>query len=473
MCKAVESKRDDDAESSGSFWEDDPGLRRNVSILIGSQIMLNIGVSQVVPVLPILATEMGLGATGIGMLMAAPAVARLALNLPYGRMADTIGRKPLMRWGTLATASGSIATGLLMHSGLAPVLASRLLVGAGTAASMTGSSAMMADITDAAPRHRTSIMALQSFVLSGVWVVGRVLGGLLAEAHGARNSFYLAGVGVGLCSIGYSQLPETLIRRPSHGLATVMDAQAEDEKKAAEGNADDDSHGSSSTTSSPPTRSHEDGSPSGTKTASQSESTSSFLHEIRPLLHSGNIQSFSALALASNVSNACFMVVLTLHARHLWEATPADIGWMFSLVGLSYVAGGPAGGWLSNRFGRKALIVPGLALSHVCFGGLALVDSREAFYGLLLLSYISAACTSPALATLSAEVVPAEQRGQASSISRMAGDVASFSAPVCLGLLADYTSCGAAILTTAGMCSVSTAFFAVRASEVSDLAGKA
>ena len=41
-----------------------------------------------------------------------------------------------------------------------------------------------------------------------------------------------------------------------------------------------------------------------------------------------------------------------------------------------------------------------------------------------------------------------------------------------LGLLADYTSCGAAILTTAGMCSVSTAFFAVRASEVSDLAGK-
>ena len=252
-----------------------------------------------------------------------------------------------------------------------------------------------------------------------------------------------------------------------------MDAQAEDEKKAAEGNADDDSHGSSSTTSSPPTRSHEDGSPSGTKTASQSESTSSFLHEIRPLLHSGNIQSFSALALASNVSNACFMVVLTLHARHLWEATPADIGWMFSLVGLSYVAGGPAGGWLSNRFGRKALIVPGLALSHVCFGGLALVDSREAFYGLLLLSYISAACTSPALATLSAEVVPAEQRGQASSISRMAGDVASFSAPVCLGLLADYTSCGAAILTTAGMCSVSTAFFAVRASEVSDLAGKA
>ena len=200
VCKAVESKRDDDAESSGSFWEDDPGLRRNVSILIGSQIMLNIGVSQVVPVLPILATEMGLGATGIGMLMAAPAVARLALNLPYGRMADTIGRKPLMRWGTLATATGSIATGLLMHSGLAPVLASRLLVGAGTAASMTGSSAMMADITDAAPRHRTSIMALQSFVLSGVWVVGPVLGGLLAEAHGARNSFYLAGVGVGLCS---------------------------------------------------------------------------------------------------------------------------------------------------------------------------------------------------------------------------------------------------------------------------------
>jgi hypothetical protein len=177
------------SSGSSSFWTDVDAqpLRRNVAILVGSQVLLNVGVSQVVPCLPILATEMGLGGTGIGsaeeaartrllfcrfalsadawrgrallsVLMAVPAVARLCLNLPFGRVADTIGRKPLMRYGTLLTAAGCIGTGALMHSGLVPVLASRLLVGAGTAASMTGSGAMMADLTDSAPRHRAQVM---------------------------------------------------------------------------------------------------------------------------------------------------------------------------------------------------------------------------------------------------------------------------------------------------------------------------
>ena len=35
------------------------------------------------------------------------------------------------------------------------------------------------------------------------------------------------------------------------------------------------------------------------------------------------------------------MAVLTLHARHVFEASATDIGLMFSLVGLSYAGGGP------------------------------------------------------------------------------------------------------------------------------------
>ena len=70
---------------------------RHVGVLVASQVMLNIGVSQVIPVLPIFAQEMGLGASELGLLISAPAGMRLALNLPLGRACDTIGRKPLMR----------------------------------------------------------------------------------------------------------------------------------------------------------------------------------------------------------------------------------------------------------------------------------------------------------------------------------------------------------------------------------------
>jgi MFS family permease len=137
-------------------------------VLVGSQIMLNVGVSQVVPVLPVFAAQMGLGATGIGLLISAPPLARLALNMPLGRLCDTMGRLPLMRYGTLVTATGAIGTGLFMPHGLLAVLPFRLLIGAGSGASMAGSSAMMADLTDRAPQHRATIMGFQSMVLSAV-----------------------------------------------------------------------------------------------------------------------------------------------------------------------------------------------------------------------------------------------------------------------------------------------------------------
>ena len=132
--------------------------------------MLNLGVAQVVPVLPIMGQQMELGATGLGILISVPSAARLALNIPLGRLADTVGRKPLMQYGTLCAAAGAAGTGLMMPLGLVAVVPFRLLVGAGSASSMTGSSAMMADLTDSAPAHRATIMGLQSTVLSGAWV---------------------------------------------------------------------------------------------------------------------------------------------------------------------------------------------------------------------------------------------------------------------------------------------------------------
>lgn len=109
-CGSRGSSVKNSGESNGLWHDENSSLRRNVGVLVGSQIMLNIGVSQMVPVLPALAAEMQLGATGIGALMATSSAARLACNLPLGKLCDTLGRKPLMQYGTLVTASGCIGT---------------------------------------------------------------------------------------------------------------------------------------------------------------------------------------------------------------------------------------------------------------------------------------------------------------------------------------------------------------------------
>ena len=80
-----------------------------------------------VPVIPLFAAQMGghLGATGVGLVISAPSLATLLLNVPLGRLADTIGRKPLMWVGTAFTAVGTVATGF--SGSLATMLPCRLL----------------------------------------------------------------------------------------------------------------------------------------------------------------------------------------------------------------------------------------------------------------------------------------------------------------------------------------------------------
>ena len=110
-----------------------------------------------------------MGATGIGLVLSAPALANFLINIPAGRLVDTVGRKPLMIAGTLFTATGTAMTGSLQ---LLAVIPFRFLVGAGNACSMTASSAYMADLSDRAPEHRGKIMGANRTVVGSMWVLG-------------------------------------------------------------------------------------------------------------------------------------------------------------------------------------------------------------------------------------------------------------------------------------------------------------
>ena len=177
--------KDEESSKSSSISSllKDKQLVKQVSILTGSQLVLNLGFAQMVPVIPLFAAQMGghLGATGIGLVLSAPALANFLINIPAGRLVDTVGRKPLMIAGTVFTATGTAMTGL--SSTLLAVIPFRFLVGAGNACSMTASSAYMADLSDRAPEHRGKIMGANHAVVGSMWVLGPAFGGFLAEAY--------------------------------------------------------------------------------------------------------------------------------------------------------------------------------------------------------------------------------------------------------------------------------------------------
>lgn len=280
-----------------------------VAILTGSQVILNLGMGFMVPVLPLFAREMGghLGATGVGLIIAAPSITRLLCNLPFGMLADKIGRKPLMWIGTGLTAVGTMATGFV--GSLGSMLWWRLLIGVGNAASMTGSSAYMQDLSDKAPEHRGKILGFQQATIGSVWIFGPAMGGFLAEAYGFQNAFIIAGVGSALCSLGYRQLPETLKLRSeptTEGMGKI--GSTNDTETAEEGLLPR----------------------LGVSEATLTKHFFEWRRNAAELCRDPNQQALIALSLASPMRGACYMTVLPLHLADTLAAGPADIGMVSS-----------------------------------------------------------------------------------------------------------------------------------------------
>lgn len=403
----VDSKTEPDV--SPPKWD----LIKHVGILTGSQLMLNMGFSQMVPVMPLFAAQMGghLGATGVGMVLSAPSFATLLLNVPLGRLCDVVGRKPLMWAGTALTAAGTISTGFV--GSLATLVPCRLLVGAGSSASMTGSGAYLADLSDRAPQHRARIMGLNQMIVGSVWVVGPAIGGWLAETYGYRNSFIIAGVGSALCSLGYMTLPETL-QRP-------------ETKVSEDGTADDKK--------------------------SMYQHFKEWRKEVSEILECKNQQALIALACVFPIRYSAFATAVALHASSVMGGGPKEIGFMFTALALSQGVAMPLGSWLADKTKgpRKTLVVSGGLASCASFATLAFASTQVHFLAAMAAQGFFAGLMRPAVGAFTAEITPAHQRGQAMSLQRQAGSFLSLIGPVSMGALADLTSCTSAIMLGGGL----------------------
>ena len=123
-----------DRVSVGTSLEDDvapppppPVPWRALMILSGSSFVVNAGFGCIIPVLPGLSDSLSLGAMGVGIILSAPAVARVLLNVQMGRLADEIGRRPLLVVGTVIAAAGTFAAG--SADSLWTLVPARLLTG--------------------------------------------------------------------------------------------------------------------------------------------------------------------------------------------------------------------------------------------------------------------------------------------------------------------------------------------------------
>jgi len=166
----------------------------------------------------------------------------------------------------------------------------------------------------------------------------------------------------------------------------------------------------------------------------------------------------SALSLAYTAQ----LAVVPLAASAVWNASAGEIGLMFSFVSALGLIGAPLGGWAADKFGRKEAVIPAALLTITGLGLLPFASAKVAFLGVLSMVGLGSSMLTPGLTAYAADVAPPEQRAQALSVSRQAGDIIFATAPLGLGMLADFASNNIALGTAAGMAFGLTCAFAAR-----------
>ncbi len=344
--------------------------RRPTLVLFTLWLLVFAAAGQIIviaPILPRIGEQLGVGPGPLGLLITVYSVTLAVFTLVVGPVSDRFGRRKMILIGT-----ASMAAVLLLH-GLATTFTSLLVLRAlAGAAGGVLSGASVAYVGDAFPADRRGWA--NGWVMSGFAVgqiIGIPLGIALASAFGFRAPF----VGFGIAMVGAFALAVPFLPQPP---------------------------------------------------GARSES---------PLTLSGAVQGYAQLLRARETASAAGVYVLMFAGVGLfvvyfptWLETAlgfseAQVSAVYVLGGIANVLAGPRAGKLSDRIGRKPVIVAaslgvGVLMALMPLAALAPPAAFVGFFGIMALA---ASRISPLQALLT-EMVPAARRGAFMSLTAATGN---------------------------------------------------
>jgi len=146
------------------------------------------------------------------------------------------------------------------------------------------------------------------------------------------------------------------------------------------------------------------------------------IEEIRETLYDldSAIKVLYVMGLANGFAVGLAMSVGVLYLNEYLGASPSFVSFIFSAMGLINIVSVYPSGWFSDLFGRRGVIIFGMAGSRTISMMMSIATSKWLFGGLMVMRSLFFNISSPAFRAFQADLVPVNERG------RLFGSVQAF-----------------------------------------------
>lgn len=401
-------------------------LKENPTVLLlcVSTALLTSGQGMIAPILPLYADSLGVSVATVGLVISAFGLARFMTNIPTAILAQKFGRRLPLMAGPFIAAIGNGMAGVV--DSLTALMIFRFVAGIGSAAFITGAVIFIGDISTPVNRGRMMSVYQGSFIMGISF--GPVFGGLIAEAFGLRAPFFaVAGLSVLSGVWAIFKVPET---RPLQGNFRSSSEMSVNLSEKTSGNEI-----------------------SGTQSKSS-------------LVFSRGFILISLVFMVTFFTRAgSQFTLLPLIGVKEFGLSPGQLGAIFTVPPVIAFLLLPLAGSISDRYGRKRTIVPGLLIVSLSLFVLGSSSSLILFVVGMTLYGIGSGIEGPTPVAYVADISPSNLQGIGQGIVRSAADFALLIAPPVMGFVADMFSSSTALLANGMVAAILGVVFLIFAKE--------
>ena len=136
------------------------------------------------------------------------------------------------------------------------------------------------------------------------------------------------------------------------------------------------------------------------------------------------------------LGGALLFPFFALYVTDHFDVGLTEVGYLFAIFAGSSLVGGLIGGGLTDRFGRRGMIIFGLIASASSSVVMAFVNDLFIFYGVALFAGLVANAGGPAQQAMVADLLPEEKRAEGFGIWRVVANLAVTIGPAIGGFVA-------------------------------------